>query len=242
MLRGREFTIHAVVGALALAPMQAAHANYTERDARRSCEVYIGSNYGLWNTDDVSVETKGNHDYKVRGRVKTNNGNHRKFVCKIRHKEVVSAKIDGERRGNDKHDNNHHHNDDSNATAAAIGVGVLGLALAAAAMSNDDSDKNHNQSQNHENQPHRWQDNGGDPFDDRDQLRKACKHELNRHLKAEHGDVDRIEMQNSHLDGRDLMGDAEVHWRHGGRAELHYTCNFDRQGNVHDGRYRYYSQ
>ena len=240
MLRGRDFMICAVVGALALAPMQAAHANYTERDARRSCEVYIGSNYGLWNTDDVSVESKGNHDYKVRGRVKTNNGNHRKFVCKIRHKEVVSAKIDGERRGNDKHDNNHHHDDDSKATAAAIGVGVLGLALAAAAMSNDDSDKDHNQ--NHENQPHRWQDNGGDPFEDRRQLRKACKHELKRHLKAEHGDVDRIEMQNSHLDGRDLMGDAEVHWRHGGHAELHFTCNFDRQGNIHDGRYRYYSQ
>ncbi len=236
MLRAREVTIYAVVAALALAPMESAYANYTERDARRSCEVYLGSNYGFWNTDDVSVEAKDNHNYKVRGRVKTNNGNRRKFVCKIRHKEVVSVRVDGERRDND------HHDDDSDATAAAIGVGVLGLALAAAAMSNNDSDKDHDQNQKHENERYNWQHNGGDPFEDRSQLRKACKHELKRHLKAEHGDVDRIEMQNSHLDGRDLMGDAKVHWRHGGRAELHYTCNFDRQGNIHDGRYRYYSQ
>lgn len=204
-----------VLGAGLLLPA-IAEARYDENDAMRACERYIAGSYGYNDFRNVNVTGEGHHDYTVRGNIPAGN---KRFVCNILHKDVVNVKIlDADRK-----------NDDD--TDAAIGAGLVGLALlAVAAASLDGNDT--------QDQPHEWQ-YGGDPFDDLSQLQDACAHELRRHLKADHGRVDSFHLTTAQLHNRDLRGSAHVLWADGDVADLNYTCQFDRQGRIYDGEYRY---
>ena len=200
-----------------------AFARYDDRDAQRACERAVERDYGYREIRNSEVKDKGHHDYRVTGEIRIRGAKDKRYVCKIRHKEVVNVKVlDAE-----------HHNgssDHDSKVATAVGVGVLGLALAAAIASGGKDSGG---------EAHTWQDNGGSPFDDYDQLKEACSHELERHLNADHGHVRRVHIRNAHLDRRDLKGDAHVKWRDGNEADLRFDCRFDRQGRIHDGTYHY---
>jgi hypothetical protein len=200
-----------------------AHARYDDHDAKRACENAVERNYGYREIRNTQVADKGHHDYRVTGEIVLHGAKDKRYVCNIRHREVVNVKVlDGEHHnGSRDHDSN---------VATAVGVGVLGLALVAAIASGGDDSGG---------AEHSWQDNGGSPFDDYDQLKAACAHELERHLNADHGRVRRVSIRNAHLENRNLKGAAHVKWRGGEEADLSFDCRFDRQGRIHDGTYHY---
>lgn len=211
--------------AFAVQGPQLAYARYDDHDAKRACEREVTRSYG-YSVDDIrnsQVSDKGHHDYRVSGEIRIRGAKDKRYVCKIRDKEVVNVKVlDADRHnGSSNHDSN---------VATAVGVGLLGLAIAAAVASGGDQSKA---------EPHQWQNNGGSPFDDYDQLKAACAHELERHLNADHGHVKRVSIRSAHLDRRNLKGDAHVAWRGGEEADLRFDCAFDRQGRIHDGTYHY---
>ena len=207
----------------ALQAPQPAFARYDERDAQRACEREVSRSYGYNDFRDTQVSPKGSHEYRVTSEIRIHGAKNKRYVCKIKHDEVVNVKV----LDADQHSGSSDHD---GAVAAAVGIGVLGLALAAAAASGGNTSSG---------ESYQWQDTGGSPFDDYDQLKYACSHELERHLNADHGRVDRVSIRSAHLDGRDLKGDAHVAWRSGDEADLRYDCSFDRQGRVYDGTYHY---
>jgi hypothetical protein len=222
-----QFVRSAMIGLTAIAftiqGPELAHARYDEKDAQRACEREVARSYGYNDVRNSQVTDKGHHDYRVTGEIRIRGAKDKRYVCKTRHNEVVNVKVlDGDRHnGSRDHDSN---------VATAVGVGVLGLALVAAIASGGDDTKG---------EQHQWQDNGDSPFDDYDQLKYACSHELERHLNADHGQVRRVNIRSAHLVHRVLKGDAHVAWRGGEEADLRFDCAFDRQGRIHDGTYHY---
>jgi len=201
-----------------------AYARYDDRDAQRACEREIHRHYGYDDIRNSKVESGGNHKYTVRGEVRIHGGRDQRYVCKVSHEEITSLKL----LDLEHHDGSSGHD---SKTAAAIGVGVLGLAIVAAAASGGSSS---------DDAPYQWQDRtNGRPFDDHEQLKQACTHELRRHLKADHGAVDRMLIQTAVLRDRHLSGNAHVAWRDGNEADLTYDCAFDRSARIYDGRYHY---
>ena len=75
-----------------LSPLPA-HARYDERDAQRACERAAERNYGYRELRDTQVSDKGHHDYRVTGEIRIRGAKDKRFVCKIRHKEVVNVKV-----------------------------------------------------------------------------------------------------------------------------------------------------
>jgi hypothetical protein len=222
-----QLTRTAVIGLTAITfALQAptvAYARYDDRDAQRACERAVERDYGYREIRNSEVKDKGHHDYRVTGEIRIRGAKDKRYVCKIRHKEVVNVKVlDAEH-----HDGSRDHDD---KVTTAVGVGLLGLAIAAAIASGGEDTKS---------EPHQWQSNGGSPFDDYDQLKEACAYELERHLNADHGRVQRVHIRNAHLDHRRLKGNAHVKWRGGEEADLRFDCAFDRQGRIHDGTYHY---
>lgn len=223
-LRLSALTLPLAATALALLPMAQALARYDDRDAQRTCEREIRRHYGYNDIRNSTAQHEGQSRYTVRGEIVVHGGKDQRYICKISHEEVTGLKL----LDLDKHNGSSDH--DKN-TAAAVGVGVLGLALLAAAA----SDKSQP-----EDAPYQWQDRtDGRPFDDYEQLKQACAHELRRHLKAEHGPVDRMAIQTAVLHDRQLSGNAHIAWRDGNDADLKYDCAFDRSARIYDGKYHY---
>lgn len=170
------------------------------------------------------MQNDGNHRYTVRGEIRVQGGKDQRYICKIAHEEVTGLKL----LDLEHHDGSSGHD---GKTATAVGAGVLGLALLAAAASGQSSS---------DDAPYQWQDRtNGRPFDDYEQLKQACAHELRRHLKVEHSGVDRINLQTAVLRDRHLSGNAHVVWRDSNEADLTYSCAFDRTARLYDGTYNY---
>jgi len=208
-----------------------AYARYDEHDAKRDCERKVEQDSRYDGLRNIEVDDQGHDSYRVTGKVRMQ-GNDASFNCRIRHREVVSWNVRGGHHGN----NHHNNNDDDTSTAVAVGAGVLAVAAIAAlaASSDDDNDRDHNTARN---QHLSGNDN---PFEDTQFLRKECKHEIRRHLRQDHGKVDHLRLSQVHLSGRTLRGDGEVQFDYGRARDLSFSCDFDRRGRIHDGRYHYY--
>jgi hypothetical protein len=201
------------------ATMNEAHA-YNQRDAIRDCERHLQRSYHYRpdQVHDVSVHREGRGSFEIRGRLRLENLSDPKFSCIIHHREVVSLRIDN-----------------AKAAAEAIGKGILGAVLGGIASSLERSMEEGSHAQ-----PHPAYSGQGSPFHDETFMKNACKHELRRHLRVGHGPVEGLRLMNAHLHHRTLDGDGVVHWRDGARQRIHFTCEFDRYGRIHDGRYSYY--
>lgn len=201
-------------------------AHYDERDATRDCERAIVDAYGHQEFYSEQWRETGSDSYEMWGMVRVNHGHDQAFSCRISHREVVSARL-RTKSGDD---------DDGSfgaGTAAAVGVGVIGLAALAALAASADDD--------HAEQRARYQSShDADPLADRGYLEKECQANLISHLQHDHGAVERLRLGHAYLEGRDLRGQGDVHFRSGGERRLDFSCEFDRQGRIHDGSYRYY--
>lgn len=216
----------AVVAVLATGHTRPALARYDERDATRDCERAIVDAYGYREMYGENVRETGSDSYEISGKVRVRDGHDRFFSCRIKHREVVDYKLrDGDSHGS---------GGGSSGTAAAVGVGVLGLAaIAALAARGGDDD--------HSRKRSGYQaDSDADVMADRGYLEEECRRNIVGHLQQDHGSVDRLAMSHAYLDGRDLRGQGDVTFRAGGGRRLEFTCEFDRQGRIHDGYYRYY--
>jgi hypothetical protein len=198
----------------------AAYANYDQHDAKRDCERKISHDRRYKGLQNVKVDDRGNHNFRITGKVRMD-GKDADFNCRIRHREVVSWNIedDGDGDGN---------------TAVAVGAGVLAVAaIAALAAGSDDHDDDHSRSRND------YQSGDDNAFDDMRYLKRECRREILRHLREDHGKVRQLKMSDVHLRNRELRGDGRVSFDRGGDHDLSFSCDFDRRGRVHDGHYHY---
>ncbi len=205
--------------ALCFALPTAAQA-YSQRDAIRDCERHLQRSYHYRprQVHDVSVRHEARGSFEIHGKINLENASDPTFVCVIHHREVVSLRVDNAR-----------------AAAEAIGKGILGAVLGGIASSLERAAEEGERGQRHP--AHAGPDS---PFQDEAYLRNACQHELRRHLHVGHRPVQDIAIRNAHLHHRTLDGDGVVVWRNGARQRIHFTCEFDRRGGIHDGRYSYY--
>lgn len=221
----RFLTGSSVALALFLGLPPPARAKDDDHDAIRDCERQVNRQEGATDFKSLSARARGSHDYAVSGQARRSGSQHwRSFQCQVRHGEVTSW-----------HMGHGHHDDDdggSDAAAIAIGAGVLGVALIAAAAGAAGSDD-----PSYDKRRNDW--NAYDPFADPQALREECRKELQRHLRHDHGEVSRVELGESHLQGRQLAGHGQVSWASGEFSRITYTCQYDRTARVVDGDYRY---
>lgn len=208
-----------ICAAFGIALPQSAQA-YSQRDALRDCERHLQRSYHYRpnQVQNVSVRREARGSFEIHGQIRIENLSDPTFTCVVHHREVVSLRVDR-----------------AKTTAEAIGKGILGAVLAGIAGNLERSTGDGN-----EGEPHPAYSGRGSPFRDEAYLKNACKHELRRHLNVGHGPVQRIRLTNTHLHRRTLDGDGVVRWRNGGRQRIHFSCDFDRRGRIHDGRYSYY--
>lgn len=199
-------------------------AGFSERDATYLCEKELQDSYGYSRYEDVTVKAADNGGFKVKGKTGTGNVMTNEFVCKAIHGEVTSVKlpkIDPATKSSTSGGSSL-----STGQAAAIGAGVLGLAVLAAVAAKGSKDSSSSAT--------------GNPFDDKENLKRVCAREIKSHLEhEEHGIVSSLDIKYAHLDGRDLRGDAHIKWDDGVQSDISFTCQFDRSGKIHDGEYRY---
>ncbi len=191
------------------------------QDALQHCEREIRHSYHFTRDQvhDVTVEREGRGSFEVRGRLKVSGRKDPYFTCIVHHREVVSVRVN-----------------DTSPTAEAIGKGIIGAVLVGVAAALDKSAGDDDEGRRHPE----YGNGERSPLADLPFLEKACQHELRRHLRVGHGRVDRLRLTNVHLHGRTLDGDGVVRWHRGGRQRIHFSCDFDRHGRIHDGRYSYY--
>ena len=215
-----RFSLLAIGGVVCLSLGTApVYARYDEHDARRDCERKISTDRRYKGLRNVHVDSRGNHSYNVSGKVRMK-GKDQTFSCRVRHKKVVSWRIDEDYHGRG---------------AVAIGAGVsTAAAIAAMAGGGDDGDNRHQDSWR------RYRQGDEDVFEDRYYLRQACKNEVRYHLGEDHGAVERLRFSGVHLNGRTLRGDGEAWFRQGGDRDLAFTCKFDHRGRIYDSYYHYY--
>ena len=198
-----------------------AHARYDEHDAQRDCENKLSHDNRYKGLRNVNVHEQGHNSYRVTGKVRMD-GNDRDFSCRIRHREVVNWHVEGS-----YSNGNYGGSDDNDGNSAAmVGAGVLAIAALAASSSDNDDDRNHSESRN------RYRTGDEDAFGDMRYLKKECKHELRRHLHQDHGKVDSLRLESTHLNGRELTGDGQVQFEYGRGRSLSFTCEFDRRGHI----------
>ena len=190
-------------------------ARFTRRDARRACEDRMRELYGYRRSAvrEVNVVREGRDNFSVRGQVERYQSRADTFTCRVTHGEVVALRV---------------HAPDT--PGEAIGKSVLGAVLlgTAEAIAGNDQD--------HEPYPPYAR---GNPFVDKQHLNQACRHEISRNLRHAHGNFDRIRLVTSHLRGRTLEGSGSIRWANTDHL-MHFTCQFDRRGQIVDGSFYYY--
>ncbi|MGB7206696.1 MAG: hypothetical protein WBD37_14585, partial [Anderseniella sp.] len=188
---------------------------YTRRDARRACENRMGELYGYPRSQisDVSIDRTARGNFTVTGKVTRHQSRPDIFNCRVAYGEVIGLRV------------NH-----PDKPGEAIGKAILGAVLlgTAEALSDKESD----------NAPYPAYARGN-PFADRDHLSQACRHEIARNLRHSHAQFDKVRMVTSHLRGRILEGTGSIRWYNTDHT-MHYTCHFDRRGQIVDGQFYYY--
>ncbi|MBK1718684.1 hypothetical protein [Thiocystis violacea] len=211
--------IHTPVAALltlALAAPGGALA-YDQSSAISDCQSQIFNDARYHNPHGASATETGRHSYKVNGLVKDRQNKDHRFNCRIENREVVSWNVSPE--------GGH---SDSDSKAAMIGAGIIGLAVIAAAVSQD---------KGHQDKRDAYDRGEGYALDDMDYLKKECAHELRFHLERDYGDVSDLRLKHPYLSGRTLTGNGRVSFEDSDSRDLSFTCDFDRRGGIHDGRY-----
>ncbi len=188
---------------------------YTRRDARRACEQRLHELYGLRRTSltDVGVAREGRGNFTVTGKVTRYQSRPDNFTCRVAHGEIIGLRVA--------------HPD---KPGEAIGKAVLGAVLLGTAAALSDREEDY--------APYPAY-GGGNPFADRDHLNQACKHEIARNLRHSHAQFDRLRLVTGHLTRRMLEGTGSIRWYNTDHM-MHYTCHFDRRGQVVDGQFYYY--
>ena len=188
---------------------------YTRRDARRACEQRMHELYGLRRTSlsDVGVTREGRGNFVVSGKVTRYQSRPDNFTCRVTHGEIVGLRVA--------------HPD---KPGEAIGKAVLGAVLLGTAEALSDREEDY--------APHPAY-GGGNPFADREHLNQACRHEIARNLRHSHAQFDRIRLVTGHLRGRMLEGTGSIRWFNTDHM-MHFTCHFDRRGQLVDGQFYYY--
>ncbi|EXI74942.1 MAG TPA: hypothetical protein PK440_10280 [Candidatus Accumulibacter phosphatis] len=215
--------------ALAIAALVAAPAAfaYNDSSAQGDCVGKVagwGSSYS--HAHDVRVDETGYKSYNVTGLVTDRDGREHRFDCRVENREVVSWNVSQHR--------DHDHKKSDTGKALAIGAGVVGVAaLIAVLASSKSSDAEHEEKRT------TYSAGKESPFADMRYLRSECKRVLTAHLSSDHGDVQRLELTNSDLNGRTLSGDGSVTFERGGERNLTFSCAFDRAGTIYDGNYSY---
>lgn len=186
-----------------------------EHDAKQMCKDQIEKVAKVESFQHVWADKIGNHKYRVHGSVLPGDGHRWDFNCKIKQGQVKSYGYDGPVR--------HHHDkddDDGNlATVLAVGAGLA--IVAALASADDDDSKSDNRSPQ------------------KSILEDDCLEQLQYRVRDEHHHSSRVTLNNSRIDGHDLVGEANVRYDHRGHAAT-YTCHFDRNWRLRDSSYYLY--
>lgn len=185
----------------------------TGKDASRLCARAVASKFGHRPTGTSKVNEAGTGKFLIEGTAVAAAQTELVYYCRVVHGEVAVLHL------NSSNKRNAH-------GAGLLGVQLSGLETTAAAE----------HLVRHPAHP-----DGANPAHDLKFLRKACRHELRRHLAYDfNGPTAAIRLRHSHLEGRTLHGHGQVSWRDGGVSRVNYTCEFDRFGQVTDGHYGYY--
>ena len=211
-------------GLLTVASLWGANALANPSLAVPECEATVQNDSRFSNARNSSAQSIGADSYRVNGTVTDERGRDHRYSCRYEYGEVVSYNVADASDGGS--------GSDSGNTAAAVGAGILGLAAIAAIAKHDDD-------KDHRNKRDAYYRGEGYAFNDRDYLRRECSQEIRYHIDRDHGKVTSLDLQAPYVHDRTLTGTGEVYFRNGGSRELRYTCNFDRSGQVYDGRYAY---
>ena len=202
---------------LGLALPGAAMASEEQR-ARQLCEQKIRDVYGVGDFRHVWGEQVGNHKFKVHGKVKVDDQKY-PFDCKVKNGHVKSYAYHGP---NPRH-RGHKDDDDSNlGTALAVGAGLAIVAALAASQGDDDNDESSRLTVR------------------KSVLEDDCHDTLQYRIRDEHNYTARVHLQNSRIEGHDLVGGAKVKYEGEHPHHATFTCHFDSRGRVMDSRYHLY--
>lgn len=188
-------------------------AMITGEDASRLCARAVASKFGHRPTGTSKVSEAGTGKFLIEGTAVAAAQTELTYYCRVVHGEVAVLHLNS---GNGEN---------------AHGAGLLGVQLAGLETT---APAEH--VVRHPAHPA-----GAKPGHDLKFLRKACRHELRRHLAYDfNGPTAAIRLRHSHLEGRTLHGHGQISWRDGGVSRVNYACKFDRLGHVTDGHYGYY--
>ena len=189
------------------------NAVMTGEEASRLCARTVVSKFGHRPTGTSKVSEAGIEKFLIEGTAAAVTQTDLTYYCRVVHGEVAVLHLNSGNRAN------------------AHGAGILGVQLAGLETT---APAEH--VVRHPAHPA-----GANPGHDLKFLRKACRHELRRHLAYDfNGPTAAIRLRHSHLEGRTLHGHGQISWRDGGVSRVNYACKFDRLGHVTDGHYGYY--
>lgn len=185
----------------------------TGEDAARLCARAVASKFGHSPTGTSKVSDAGAGKFLVEGTALAAAQTQLTYYCRVVHGEVAVLHLNS---GNGKN---------------AHGAGVLGLPL----------DGLETTAPPEHVVRHPAHPAGINPLHDLKFLRKACRHELRRHLAYDlNGPAAAVRLRHSRVEGRTLHGHGQISWRDGGVSRVNYACEFDRFGQISDGHYGYY--
>jgi hypothetical protein len=189
-----------------------------EDKAIQVCKSKIQDVYGVSNFRHVSSERVGNHKFMVYGKVKVDDHKYN-FNCKIKNGNVKSYAYSG------RHNRDNDEDDDTNIGAVvAVGAGLAILAALAASQS----------------------DGGIDHADSstltvsKSVLEDECHETLQYRISDEHDHSARVNLKDSRIDGRNLVGNAKVKYDREHPQHATYTCHFNSRGRLLDSSYHLY--
>lgn len=215
-------SISVVASALSLCLLLPGAAMASEEERAESlCKNKIREVYGVDKFRHVWAERLGNHKFRVHGKVKMQDHKY-PFDCKVKHGHVKSYAYHGPNPRHREHDDD---DDTSLGTALAVGAGLAIVAALASSQSSDSGGNSSNSSKT-SNLPVK-----------KSVLEDDCHDTLQYRIRDEHNYTARVQLQNSRIEGHDLVGDAKV--KYDGEHPHHatFTCHFDSRGRVMDSRY-----
>jgi hypothetical protein len=185
----------------------------TKDDAANLCLADIANQYGHRNAKAASAVPAGEDRYLVKGTAEAANGEALEFFCRVIHGEVATLHLVKAEGG-------------STHGSGLLAIRLDGLETTAPAEHTTRHPAHTGSHAAHHDLTH---------------VRKACHHELRRHLAyAFNGPAEKVRLGTAHLRRRTLSGHGQVNWADGGVSRINYHCALDRYGQVVDGSYSYY--